>query len=279
MYERFYGLRERPFSLLPDPSFLFVGRQHGHALALLEYALAHGSGFALVTGEVGSGKTTLIRHTLGKLDDGVTVGLIHNTHRGMTSLLPWVANSLGVPIAAKTEPEVYEAFVATLVEAYRQGRRVVLIIDEAQNLNAAALEELRVLSNLNSEKDLLLQTILVGQPELRDTLRHPRMLQLAQRIAIDYHLGKLSREETHSYVRHRLEVAGATREIMTGDAIEMLNASTGGVPRLINSICDTALVYGFAEQARQISAEIVGQVLRDRAAGGILPMESPAVVS
>ncbi len=275
MYERFYGLREKPFSLLPDPAYLFVGRQHGHALALLEYALTEGSGFALVTGEIGSGKTTLIRHMLAKVDDSLRIGLLTNTHRGMTSLLPWVAMSLGIKTQGLSEPELYDAFVDRVMREYSSGRRVVLIVDEAQNLPAAALEELRVLSNLNNDKDLLIQTILVGQPELRAILRHPRMVQLAQRISIDYHLGKLPREDTHAYVRHRLTVAGGSPDIIATDAVEMLHAGTGGVPRLINSICDTALVYGFSEQAPRISAELVGQVLRDRASGGLVPMELP----
>lgn len=273
MYERFYGLREKPFSLLPDPAFLYLGRQHGHARALLEYALTQGSGFALVTGEIGSGKTTLIRHMLTRMADSITIGLITNTHRGMRSLLPWVASALSVPTRDLSEPDIYEAFVARLLQEYCAGRRVILVIDEAQNLSPDALEELRVLSNLNSDKDLLLQTILVGQPELRATLRTPELEQFAQRVAIDYHLGKLPREETRAYVRHRLAVVGGSADIFACDAIEMLHARTGGVPRLINSICDTALVYGFAEQARTISAELVGQVLRDRAAGGLLPID------
>jgi type II secretory pathway predicted ATPase ExeA len=271
MYEAFYGLRERPFSLTPDPAFLFLSRQHRYALTMLEYALSFGSGFALVSGEVGSGKTTLIRHLLRSVSRDLTVGLVTNTHRGLGALLPWIAQSLGLKPGGRPETELYEAFVDYLLAEYAAGRRVVLIVDEAQNLGPAALEELRVLSNINTDKDLLLQTILVGQPELRTLLQRPSLRQFAQRVAIDFHLGTLDREDTHAYVRHRLKVAGGSPELIAADAIEMLFARTAGVPRLINSLCEMALVYGFAEQRRPVDAELVAQAIRDRAAGGLLP--------
>lgn len=276
MYESFYGFHQRPFSLLPDPEFLYLGKQHRHALTLLEYALSQGTGFALVTGEVGSGKTTLVRHMLSRTDAPVTFGFITNTHRKMNSLLPWVAHSLGIPTTGRSEPDLYDDFTAFLMREYAAGRRVVLVVDEAQNLDPPGLEELRVLSNLNSDKDLLLQTILVGQPELRTTLRHPQLRQFAQRISIDYHLDKLPRPDTHAYIRHRLQVAGGSPGIFASDAIELLYARTGGVPRLLNMLCDTALVYGFAEQVKSINAELVGQVMRDRAAGGLVALNELA---
>ncbi len=272
MYEQFYGFREKPFSMLPDPAFLYVGRQHRHALTLLEYALTEGSSFALITGEIGSGKTTLIRRILAQRDRPVTFGLITNTSSRMQGLMPWVAQSLGVTASGVPPAELHEKLLERLVDEYRGGRRVVIVVDEAQNLNAAALEELRVLSNLNCDKDLLLQTVLVGQPELRDTLRHPSLNQLAQRIAIDYHLKSLPRAETHAYVRHRLRIAGGSPEIIESPAIELVHHYSCGVPRLINVLCDTALVYGFAEQVRSIGTELVAQVIRDRRAGGILPL-------
>jgi type II secretory pathway predicted ATPase ExeA len=276
VYEKFYGLRERPFSLMPDPSFLYLGRNHQQVLTLLQYALAHGTGFALVTGEIGSGKTTLVRHLLTLTDATVTVGLISNTHHGFNALLPWVAQCLGVPARGRSEPELYEAFVDHLLREYASGRRTVLILDEAQNLSAHALEELRVLSNINSDKDLLLQTILVGQPELRATLAQPGMAQLAQRIAIEYHLGPLQRSETHDYVRHRLAVAGGSPDLIQPEAVELLHTRTGGVPRLINLVCDMALVYGFSDQKSVVDAELVAQVLKDRAANSLVPLHDPA---
>jgi general secretion pathway protein A len=272
MYEHFYGLREKPFALAPDTTFLFLGKHHRHALTMLEYALLHGAGFAVITGEIGSGKTTLIRQLLKSEDNGLAVALITNTHRAFGPVLPWVAHAMGLDPGARSGAGLYEAFVEHLVATYAAGKRSVLIIDEAQNLGPKTLEELRVLSNINAEKHLLLQTILVGQPELRDTLRRPDMKQLAQRIAIDYHLGTLKRDETHAYVQHRLGVAGGVPDLIDSDAVELVHTNTGGVPRLINILCDTALVYGFAEQRPCIDSDLMAQVVQDRRAGGLLPL-------
>jgi type II secretory pathway predicted ATPase ExeA len=275
MYEVFYGLRANPFNLTPDPAFLYLGRQHRHALTLLEYTLEQGSGFALISGEIGSGKTTVIQYLLTRVERRLRIGVMTNTHPGLGALLPWVMRCLGVPVEGTSASEHYETFARHLMREHGAGRRVVLIIDEAQNLVADALEELRVLSNLNAGQTLLLQTVLVGQPELRQTLRRPGMRQFAQRIAIDYHITPLPREDTHAYVKHRLRVAGGREDILSSDAIELVHARTGGVPRLINQVCDTALVYGFADQRPQIDAELIGQVLRDRGSGGVLPFLEP----
>ncbi len=272
MYEKFYGLRSNPFALTPDPAYLYMGRQHRHTLTLLEYALSQGSCFALISGEIGSGKTTIINYLLSRVAQGLRIGLITNTHTGIGPLLPWIMQSLGVAANRTGNAELYDSFARFLEREHQAGRRVVLIIDEAQNLTAGSLEELRVLSNLNGSKGLLLQTILVGQPELRATLRSPGMRQFAQRIAIDYHIMPLQREETHAYIRHRIGVAGGNAELIAADARELVHASTGGVPRLINQVCDTALVYGYAEQRKPVEAELVGQVLRDRGASGLLPL-------
>jgi type II secretory pathway predicted ATPase ExeA len=271
MYEAFYGLKEKPFTLSPDPQFLYLTQQHLMALSLLEYGLEQRAGFVLITGEVGSGKTTLIRHLLGRISEDVTVGLIANTHRAFGPLMQWVLLAFGLDYKGKEHAERYQTFVEFLLEEYRWGRRVLLIVDEAQNLDGETLEELRVLSNINADKDFLLQTILVGQPELRTTLRGPAMRQLAQRISVDYHLKTLGRTETHAYVRHRLQIAGGSPDIIAREAVEFVFGGTGGVPRLINSLCDTALVYGFAEQRRIIDAELMAQVIRDRTDGGIFP--------
>ena len=275
MYEQFFGLREKPFALAPDPEFLFLGRHHRRALTLLEYALHSGVGFALVTGRVGCGKTTVVRSMLARASQEFTVGLIANTHGGLGNLLPWVARAIGMKKIAATESELYEDFVAHLIGEYAACRRVVLIIDEAQNLGAAALEQLRVLSNVNTGKDLLLQTILIGQPELRATLSQPELRQFAQRIAIEYHMEALSREESRAYVRHRLGVAGGDPGLFAGEALELIHSRTGGVPRLINHVCDTALVYAFGEQRTLVDLEIVAQVLDDRQAGGLLALNEP----
>jgi general secretion pathway protein A len=275
VYEAFFGLREKPFALAPDPDFLFMGRHHRRALTLLEYALRSGTGFALVTGRVGCGKTTVVRSMLGRASQEFTVGLIANTHRGLGNLLPWVARAIGMKQIAGEESELHDAFVDYLIREYASCRRVVLIIDEAQNLSVPALEQLRVLSNVNTGKDLLLQTILIGQPELRATLARPELRQFAQRIAIEYHMEALSRDETHAYVRHRLAVAGGDPGLIASGAIEMLHENTGGVPRLINQVCDAALVYAFGDQSASVDLATIAQVLEDRRAGGLLGMAEP----
>ena len=279
MYEKFYRLLGNPFALTPDPAYFFLGRQHQRALTLLEYALHQGTCFALISGEIGSGKTTVVSYLLRRVQRGLRVGLMTNTHAGIGGLLPWVMQSLGVanPRGSATASDLYAAFAQFLERERRARRRAVLIIDEAQNLTADALEELRVLSNLNTGEALVLQTILVGQPEIRETLRSARMRQFAQRIAVDCHIAPLTREETHLYIAHRLGVAGGNPGIITPDACARVHASTGGVPRLINQVCDTALVYGFAEQRNPIDPQIIELVLRDRGEGGLLPLAVSAV--
>jgi general secretion pathway protein A len=272
MYEHFYGLREKPFALTPDPAYLFLAKRHRHALTMLEYVLAEASGFALITGEVGCGKTTVVRHFLESAQRPLNVGFITNTHPGFGQLLPWIMEALGMEVGQASPSDQYRSFVTHVKREFEAGRRAVLVIDEAQNLGVAGLEELRVLSNLNAGKHMLLQTILIGQPELRATLGLQQLRQLAQRIAIDHHLEALRQEETVAYVRHRLAVAGGRPDIFTPEALELIHDSTGGVPRLVNLVCDTALVYGFSDQQTIIAADLVEQVVADRASGGLLPL-------
>jgi len=277
MYENFYALREKPFALSPDPAYLYLAKRYRHALTMLEYALSQAAGFAVITGQVGCGKTTVVRHFLARADRQLNVGFITNAHPGFGPLLPWVMDSLGIEVGEAQPSELYRRFVNHVRKEYDTGRRAVLVIDEAQNLGVAGLEELRVLSNLNAGKDLLLQTILIGQPELRTSLQLPSLRQFAQRIAMEYHLEALQPEETSSYVRHRLIVAGGSSELFAPDTFELIHESTGGVPRLINIVCDTALVYGFADQLPRIDAQIVRSVVSDRA--GILPLAVPESVT
>jgi type II secretory pathway predicted ATPase ExeA len=274
VYEKFYRLLGNPFALTPDPTYFFFGRQHQRALTLLEYALHQGTCFALISGEIGSGKTTVVNYLLRRSQRGMRIGLMTNTHPGIGGLLPWVMQSLGVatPRGIATASDLYSVFAQFLERERRARRRAVLIIDEAQNLTADALEELRVLSNLNAGEGLVLQTVLVGQPEIRETLRGARMRQFAQRIAVDCHIAPLTREETHRYIAHRLGVAGGSPSLIGVDACERVHASTAGVPRLINQVCDTALVYGFAEQRNPIDRGIIELVLRDRGESGLLPL-------
>jgi type II secretory pathway predicted ATPase ExeA len=272
MYEQYYSLREKPFALSPDPAYLYLAKRHRHALTLLEYALTQSAGFALITGEVGCGKTTVVQHFLGRTKGRLNVGLINNAHPGFGALLPWVMESFGLDAGQTTPSELYRRFASYVRQKYADGERTVLVIDEAQNLGIGGLEELRVLSNLNVGKELLLQTILIGQPELRAALQLQALRQLAQRIAIDHHLEALRLEETLGYVRHRLTVAGGRPDLFTPEAIRLVHECTGGVPRLVNLVCDTALVYGFAEQRANITPDLIEQVVADRASGGLLPL-------
>jgi general secretion pathway protein A len=274
VYEAFYGFREKPFSIIPDPGFLYFSPKHSMALSLLEYGLMNQAGFNVITGEIGTGKTTLIRYLLGQMDRDVTVGLISNTHRAFGELLQWILFAFNLEHRGKEKVEMFQDFLGFLLKEYSQNRRTVLIVDEAQNMSADTLEELRMLSNVNADKDQVLQVVLVGQAELRDTLRRPDMQQFAQRIAVDYHLEPLNREETHTYIRHRIKVAGGSDALTFDDAAcDAVFEHSHGVPRLTNLLCDTALVYGFAEQKLHIDAQLVHDVAHDKQKGGIFPIE------
>jgi type II secretory pathway predicted ATPase ExeA len=276
MYKAFYNLSEKPFTLLPDPGFLYMSDKHRMAFSMLEYGLLNNAGFTVISGDIGAGKTTLIRHLLDNMDREHTVGLISNTHRSFGELLQWILLAFNLDHANMNKVEMYQRFVDFIIDEYAHNRSTVLIIDEAQNMEAETLEELRMLSNVNADKDQALQVILVGQNELRDTLRQPELVQFAQRISVDYHLQPLSAEETANYIRHRIRIAGGNPDIFSALACEAVHRYSNGVPRLINLLCDTALVYGYAEQLQQLSARLVVQVAREKQAGGIFPTYSPA---
>jgi len=276
MYESFYGFREKPFSLLPDSGFLYLSGKHRMALTLLEYGLMNQAGFTVISGDIGTGKTTLIRQLLNQIDDSIRVGLISNTHQTFGDLMQWIALAYDLPHHDKNKVELYQDFMDFIIQEYARGRRTVLIVDEAQNMSAETLEELRMLSNVNADKDQVLQVILVGQRELRDTLRRPDLVQFAQRIGVDYHLEPLDEQETLDYIRHRCETAGGSAELFTANACRQVFEATGGVPRLINLLCDTTLVYGYAEQREQIDAELVMDVARDKQQGGLFPQKKMA---
>ena len=275
MYENFYNFREKPFSLLPDSGFLYLSEKHRMALTLLEYGLMNQAGFTVISGDIGTGKTTLIRQLLNQIDETIKVGLISNTHQTFGDLMQWIALAYDLPHHGKNKVELYQDFMDFIIREYAQGRRTVLIVDEAQNMSAETLEELRMLSNVNADKDQVLQVILVGQRELRDTLRRPDLVQFAQRIGVDYHLEPLGEQETIDYIRHRCTKAGGSTDLFSEEACQQVFKATGGVPRLINLLCDTALVYSYAEQREHIDAKLVSDVARDKQKGGLFPQSNP----
>lgn len=269
MYEEFYGLTEKPFSIQPDPSFLYWGRGHRLAYAMLEYGVVNQAGISVITGEVGCGKTTLIHRLLDQLSETHTVALLSNIQSGRGELLSWVLMGFGEPYAGKSHVEMFAQLQQFFIREYAKGKRVVLIIDEAQNLSVDMLEELRMLSNINAGKDQLLQLILVGQPQLKDLLSRPDMLQLAQRIGSDFHLTPLTREEVRAYVDTRMTIAGAASGVFTDEATDLVAEQSRGVPRVINIIADTALVYAFSSQDPHVTGETVRAVIRDKLDYGV----------
>ena len=276
MYERFYELRERPFALSPDPDYLYPSRVHREALDYLRYGLESHAGFIVITGEIGSGKTTLLQTVLRGLDGQTTVARIVNTMLDPREVLETIMIDLGLDPAGRSKPLLLRDLSQYLVDQRLAGRMVLVVIDEAQNLSLAALEELRMLSNLETEKSKLLQIVLVGQPNLRDKMGAPELEQLRQRITVSYHLEPLDANETANYINHRLKRAaiGAPLEFAR-DVTNAIHARSGGVPRVVNVICDAALVFGYAEDRRHIDTELIQEVLGELELTGVLPKAAP----
>lgn len=274
MYESFFGLREKPFSLLPDSSFLFLSKIHQEALTLLEYGLLSQAGFSILTGEIGSGKTTLMRYLLERLDTDVTVGLISHTHQSLGQLMDWICLAFDLKADQGGRLDQHEAFVNFLIEQYAKGKRTLLIVDEAQNLGIDKLEELRLLSNINADKDVVLQLMLLGQPQLRDQLRKPELEQFVQRVSASYHLGRLNSEESYQYIRHRIRVAGSEAEIFTSDACHGVYHYSKGIPRIINLICDAALVYAYGAGEKIIYGEAIDEFVKSHAPHLLISLET-----
>ncbi|MFT4583117.1 MAG: general secretion pathway protein A [Gammaproteobacteria bacterium] len=264
MYEQHFQLQEKPFSLLPDPSYLYLSEIHRTALAVLEYGLNDQAGFTVVSGEIGCGKTTLVRHLLDRIDAAITIGLMTSTYQSVDDILQWVLLAFDIesPRLEKAERvRIFENFVRS---KYAQKQRTVLIVDEAQNLGTKALEELRMLSNINVGKDHMFQLILLGQPELVATLQLPELCQFAQRVSVDYFIETLTEKETTAYVRHRISQAGGARSIFRNNSYPAIFNYSRGVPRLINLICDTALVYAFGNRRKTVTADIVERVIAEK---------------
>src|SRR3954469_20005922 len=271
MYERFYRLRERPFALTPDPDYLYPSRVHKEALSYLRYGIESHAGFVVITGAIGSGKTTLLQTMFRGLDGQTTVARVMNTLLDPRELLESAMIDLGLDPDGKSKPALLKTFGEFLVNERAAGRLVLLVIDEAQNLSLPALEEIRMLSNLETEKSKLLQIILIGQPDLRDKLDRPELEQLRQRITVSYHLESLDAGETWQYINHRLARAsiGAALEF-SRPVTERIHMRSNGVPRLINVIADATLVFGYGEERSEIDEALIEEVIADLDATGVL---------
>jgi putative secretion ATPase (PEP-CTERM system associated) len=264
MYESFFKLQLKPFDLLPDPRFIYLSGSHKKALAYLDYGVRERSGFILLTGEVGSGKTTLIRDLLAKHHGKVVLSMIFNTRVTSEQLLAMINEDFGLSVHGKDKVTLIRDLNGFLIEQYAAGNQPILIIDEAQNLSADLLEDVRMLSNLEASNSKLLQIILVGQPELRGILASPELRQLRQRISINCHLQALNREEVEQYIYRRLEVAGNQTAVQfEPESLDAIFRYSRGIPRLINIICDFLMFLAFAEESTTLSAAMVQDVIGD----------------
>lgn len=269
MYDSFYGLNEKPFHIVPNPNYLYLSPKHQNALTHLEYGLMERVGFILLTGEIGTGKTTLVRYLLNQIESDMEVAVIFNTNVSSDQLLHLILSEFELTPAADDKIKTLDIFYQFLIEKYAEDKRVLLIIDEAQNLSHESLEEVRMLSNLQSDEQMLLQIMLVGQTELKEKLRNPALAQFTQRIAVNYHLTALPEEDTGRYISYRLEKAGGRPDIFTTDAVGLVHQASGGIPRSINLLCDAALTYGYADELETIDAQVIEQVIKDKGGFGI----------
>ena len=264
MYNNFFGFKERPFQLVPNPAYLFLSRSHEEAIAHLNYALSHGDGFVEITGEVGTGKTTLCRAFLEDLDKDTEVAYIFNPQLNQLELLKTINDEFGISSAANNSKDLIDTLNGFLMEKKSQNKNVILLIDEAQNLNKEVLEQLRLLSNLETNTSKLLQIILVGQPELQNMLDSHDLRQLRQRITLRWFLTPLSRKETKAYIRHRVNIASKkTEDKFTQSAYDLMYKYSRGIPRLINIACDRALLTAFGDNRRKVTGSIARGAIRE----------------
>jgi len=282
MYEDFFKLKACPFKLPPDPEFLFLSNQHKLALVHLEYGLTHQAGFIVITGEIGTGKTTLIKTLLRRIDRDTVVASIFNTTVGPDEFLNLILDDFELSWSeSDTHTLKLEKLKEFLLQTYTAGRKAVLIVDEAQNLSMDTLEEIRLLSNIQTTKDYLIHIFLVGQPELKQKLTHPSLRQLAQRISVHYHIDPLPKEDTLKYIEHRISISGVddVETCFSTGALEEIYKLTRGFPRLINLLCDACLVNAFADQVKPVTRRIVQDTIKGDGAGNFWTIASTQVNS
>ncbi|MEW6009273.1 MAG: AAA family ATPase [Candidatus Omnitrophota bacterium] len=265
MYQQFYQFSEKPFNTTPDSKFFFPSPKHTEALNNLIYAINERKGFVVITGEIGVGKTTVWRTLLNKLEPNTKVATITNTHLTSKELIAEVLEELEVDYKRGTKQKLLSQLNKYLIQQLAADMNVVLIIDEAQNLPPKVLEEVRMLSNLETEREKLIQIILIGQPQLKSKLEHPRLEQFRQRIAVYYHMSGLSRNQTQDYIFHRLRLVSANGlDIFTPKAIDLIYSYSSGIPRLINLVCDSALLSGYIYDTKKITEKIINEVIKER---------------
>jgi len=256
-YLSHFKLQEQPFRLTPDPEFLYWSKQHARAKAYMESTIWLADGFVVITGEIGSGKTTLLQSFLSDLEEDVVYAVVSQTQLTPTQFLQAVLTEFGFKPFNKRKVELLDMLNMFLIEQYSSGKKVVLIVDEAQNLTHKVLEEIRLISGIETHKEKVLRIILAGQPELRETLDSPGLRQLVQRVRLRFHLGPLDSREMHEYIEHRLSIAGASEKLFTEETFDTIHRYTGGVPRLINTLCDTALLCAFADEKPTVDLDEV----------------------
>ncbi|MFV1983341.1 MAG: ExeA family protein [Thiohalomonadales bacterium] len=273
MYESYYGLTVKPFSIQPDPEFLFFSRRHNLAYMMLECSIHNDAGYTVICGDIGCGKTTLVHHLINNYKSELTVGLLYNTPPHIENIMQWILLAFELPFEDLSDISMHHKFQLFLINNYNAGKKTVLIIDEAQNLTVQSLEALRMLSNMSDYKHQLLQIILVGQPQLKVLLMDPGLEQFNQRVSVEFFLTPLEVTEIKAYIRHRIKVAGRDDDLFTKAAYERIATSSKGTPRVINILCDLVLVYGFSSETNIIDVDLVNEVIKDKEQYGVFSVK------